>query len=311
MTLDCNFTGGPVSEAECKAFRKGMDAESQQLHCGRCNPDDVPDVLSVSGYDPEIIDRLRQVQKDITQKEFASKLGLKKGHIEQIYKGLMPLKADIILKLHAVFGVDPTWLITGKTAAAPGDDKPAEPKALRVEAMELRSRLGQVERERDEARAEASRHHEELQRATAAAEAQIAELRAQAMARIKDGVDIRATLTRERKDHKVQLAELRRELAEQPGIITAGPLDFGSELLAWAVSCLSGGMLDFVSVGGVVDYCAGAGVTVTPRDVEGLWTSLGFRVTNAGTAWRGKMSRFLILGKNARIWALQGGRHAA
>lgn len=61
----------------------------------------------------EIGERVKQVRGTLNQRDFAEKLGVSKGSISQIEQGKAMPGGEFLLRIHAAFGVDVTWLLTG------------------------------------------------------------------------------------------------------------------------------------------------------------------------------------------------------
>lgn len=61
----------------------------------------------------EIGERIKQVRGSLNQRSFAEQLGVSLGSISQVEQGKAMPGGDFLLKIHASFGVDVTWLLTG------------------------------------------------------------------------------------------------------------------------------------------------------------------------------------------------------
>ncbi|QYM95040.1 helix-turn-helix domain-containing protein [Dickeya ananatis] len=57
--------------------------------------------------------RIRQVRGNLSQTEFASRLGIERKSVSRYEAGDRAPDALVILRLLREFGVDPTWLLTG------------------------------------------------------------------------------------------------------------------------------------------------------------------------------------------------------
>lgn len=58
-------------------------------------------------------DRIKLVRGNLTQKEFASRIGIHEGTV-QLYEGGNIPKGDILKRIHTVFHVDINWLLAGE-----------------------------------------------------------------------------------------------------------------------------------------------------------------------------------------------------
>lgn len=67
----------------------------------------------------EIGSRIRQVRGDMTQKDFADRLGIGRTSVVRYEAGERSPDAEFIAKAHAVLGIDPIWLLTGLGVGAP------------------------------------------------------------------------------------------------------------------------------------------------------------------------------------------------
>lgn len=67
----------------------------------------------------EIGGRIRQVRGDMTQKDFADRLGIGRTSVVRYEAGERSPDAEFIAKAHAVLGVDPIWLLTGAGIGVP------------------------------------------------------------------------------------------------------------------------------------------------------------------------------------------------
>ncbi|EXI92094.1 MAG: putative PBSX repressor [Candidatus Accumulibacter sp. BA-94] len=67
----------------------------------------------------EIGGRIRQVRGDMTQKDFADRLGIGRTSVVRYEAGERSPDAEFIARAHAVLGIDPIWLLTGAGVGAP------------------------------------------------------------------------------------------------------------------------------------------------------------------------------------------------
>ena len=51
---------------------------------------------------------------DMTQEEFARKIGVSQGHFSYIERGEKEIGAEILLRIHQEFGKSIEWLLTGE-----------------------------------------------------------------------------------------------------------------------------------------------------------------------------------------------------
>jgi len=85
----------------------------------------------------EVGDRVFQVRTEsgLSQRDFATQLGISSGGISQIESGKTMPGGDFLLRIHETFGVDLTWLLTGQRShSAP---PPAVPPPTAEEARLL------------------------------------------------------------------------------------------------------------------------------------------------------------------------------
>jgi transcriptional regulator with XRE-family HTH domain len=59
--------------------------------------------------------RIRELRGfDMTQKEFARRIGVSQGHLSHMERGEKEIGAEILLKVSREFGKSIEWLLTGK-----------------------------------------------------------------------------------------------------------------------------------------------------------------------------------------------------
>ena len=59
--------------------------------------------------------RIRELRGfDMSQKEFARRIGVSQGHLSHIERGDKTIKAEILLKIRREFGKSIEWLLTGE-----------------------------------------------------------------------------------------------------------------------------------------------------------------------------------------------------
>jgi transcriptional regulator with XRE-family HTH domain len=59
--------------------------------------------------------RIRELRGfDITQKEFARRIGVSQGYLSAIERGKKEIGAEILLKISREFGTSLEWLLTGE-----------------------------------------------------------------------------------------------------------------------------------------------------------------------------------------------------
>jgi transcriptional regulator with XRE-family HTH domain len=59
--------------------------------------------------------RIRELRGfDMSQQEFAQRIGVSQGHLSYIERGEKEIGAEILLKIHQEFGKSIEWLLTGK-----------------------------------------------------------------------------------------------------------------------------------------------------------------------------------------------------
>lgn len=63
--------------------------------------------------------RIRSIRADMTQKDFADRLGVGRTSVVRYEGGERTPDAEFIAKAYAVFGIDPIWLLTGVGAGTP------------------------------------------------------------------------------------------------------------------------------------------------------------------------------------------------
>ncbi len=70
----------------------------------------------LAGSDPKTIGRrLREIRGfDMTQEEFARKLGISQSQLSKYERGLIAPGPDVLVRLRERIGVDINWLLTGR-----------------------------------------------------------------------------------------------------------------------------------------------------------------------------------------------------
>jgi len=100
----------------------------------------------------EVGGRLREFLKaaGVTQGECARACGISRPHFNQIVQGASTLRGDLVARLCETYGVNPTWLLTGRGAMFPAQEPAAggAPSGLSSDALvrELLDRLAQAAR---------------------------------------------------------------------------------------------------------------------------------------------------------------------
>ena len=60
--------------------------------------------------------RIRELRGfDVSQEEFARRIGVSQGHFSYIERGEKEIGAEILLRIHQEFGKSIEWLLTGDT----------------------------------------------------------------------------------------------------------------------------------------------------------------------------------------------------
>lgn len=60
--------------------------------------------------------RIRELRGfDMSQKEFARRIGISQGHLSYIERGEKEIGAEVLLKIHQEFGKSIEWLLTGES----------------------------------------------------------------------------------------------------------------------------------------------------------------------------------------------------
>jgi transcriptional regulator with XRE-family HTH domain len=72
-------------------------------------------------------ERIQSVRGDVTQKDFAARLGIGRTSVVRYESGQRKPDALFVARLYAVFGINPVWLLTGEGVISPHDTlKPDE-----------------------------------------------------------------------------------------------------------------------------------------------------------------------------------------
>ncbi|HXC61191.1 MAG TPA: helix-turn-helix transcriptional regulator [Nitrospiria bacterium] len=59
--------------------------------------------------------RIRELRGfDITQEEFAQRIGISQGHLSSVERGEKEMGAEILLRISQAFGKSIEWLLTGE-----------------------------------------------------------------------------------------------------------------------------------------------------------------------------------------------------
>jgi transcriptional regulator with XRE-family HTH domain len=66
----------------------------------------------------DLKDRIKVVRGKLTQKEFASRLGIHEGTVQLYEAGNIP-EGDILMRIHTLFHVDMNWLLAGEVEPFP------------------------------------------------------------------------------------------------------------------------------------------------------------------------------------------------
>jgi len=89
-------------------------------------------------------ERLRQVRSQLSQDEFATRLGVHKNTIGKYERGERQPEAEILSRLRSELGVDVNWLLTGEGEMRPGGAVAVQPahEAASVEIdLDLQGRI--------------------------------------------------------------------------------------------------------------------------------------------------------------------------